>query len=61
MRTCIPLVQQPAILIHSLSLSAATIVCIRSGLLSQYSLYEGMAVFRHPNGTYYMITSHLTG
>lgn len=31
------------------------------GLISQSTSYEGMALFRHKNGTYYMITSHLTG
>ena len=61
MRTCTPLVQQPAILTHSLSISAATIVCIRSGLLSKHPRYGGMAAFRHPNGTYYIIASGLTG
>jgi len=32
-----------------------------AGLISNHSVFEGMAMFRHPNGTYYMITSHLTG
>eukprot|EP00928_Gymnodinium_smaydae_P058717 TRINITY_DN41912_c0_g1_i1.p1 TRINITY_DN41912_c0_g1~~TRINITY_DN41912_c0_g1_i1.p1 ORF type:complete len:448 (+),score=20.84 TRINITY_DN41912_c0_g1_i1:33-1376(+) len=33
-----------------------------SGLISTYRpALEGMAIFRHPNGTYYMLTSHLTG
>eukprot|EP00931_Biecheleriopsis_adriatica_P058127 TRINITY_DN34540_c0_g1_i1.p1 TRINITY_DN34540_c0_g1~~TRINITY_DN34540_c0_g1_i1.p1 ORF type:complete len:355 (+),score=48.04 TRINITY_DN34540_c0_g1_i1:83-1147(+) len=32
-----------------------------SGMISTHSIFEGMAMFRHPNGTYYMITSHLTG
>jgi len=31
-------------------------------LISTYRpVQEGMALFRHPNGTYYMMTSHLTG
>eukprot|EP00756_Hemistasia_phaeocysticola_P052772 Hpha_TRINITY_DN2805_c0_g1::TRINITY_DN2805_c0_g1_i1::g.171426::m.171426 len=32
-----------------------------TGLISKHSRFEGMALFRHPNGTYYMMTSHLTG
>ena len=32
-----------------------------SGLISTHSVFEGMAIFRHPNGTYYCIGSHLTG
>jgi hypothetical protein len=32
-----------------------------AGLISNHSVFEGMAIFRHPNGTYYMMTSHLTG
>jgi len=32
-----------------------------TGMISKQELCEGMALFRHPNGTYYMITSHLTG
>ena len=31
------------------------------GMISNHSVFEGMALFRHPNGTYYIITSHLTG
>jgi hypothetical protein len=32
-----------------------------TGIISTHSVFEGMAIFRHRNGTYYMITSHLTG
>mmetsp|Transcript_93749 Transcript_93749/g.292130 ORF Transcript_93749/g.292130 Transcript_93749/m.292130 type:complete len:363 (-) Transcript_93749:139-1227(-) len=32
-----------------------------TGVISKHPVFEGMAIFRHPNGTYYMITSHLTG
>jgi len=32
-----------------------------TGMISNHSVFEGMALFRHPNGTYYMMTSHLTG
>jgi len=32
-----------------------------TGMISKQELCEGMALFRHPNGTYYMVTSHLTG
>mmetsp|Transcript_2114 Transcript_2114/g.5193 ORF Transcript_2114/g.5193 Transcript_2114/m.5193 type:complete len:600 (+) Transcript_2114:97-1896(+) len=32
-----------------------------SGLLSQGPRFEGMSLFRHTNGTLYMMTSHLTG
>merc|ERR1711879_4307 len=32
-----------------------------TGLISKYKVVEGMALFRHPNGTFYMITSHLSG
>jgi len=32
-----------------------------TGLISQHPVFEGMAIFRHPNGTYYCIGSHLTG
>lgn len=32
-----------------------------TGIISQHSVFEGMALYRHPNGTYYMMTSHLTG
>ena len=32
-----------------------------TGIISNHSVFEGMALFRHPNGTYYIITSHLTG
>jgi len=32
-----------------------------TGIISTYSVLEGMAIFRLANGTYYMITSHLTG
>lgn len=32
-----------------------------TGLLSKGDLFEGMAMFRHTNGTLYMMTSHLTG
>jgi len=32
-----------------------------TGIISKHSVFEGMAIFRHPNGTYYMMTSHLTG
>lgn len=32
-----------------------------TGIISNHSVFEGMALFRHDNGTYYMITSHLTG
>eukprot|EP00401_Gymnodinium_catenatum_P077789 CAMPEP_0117480926 /NCGR_PEP_ID=MMETSP0784-20121206/12639_1 /TAXON_ID=39447 /ORGANISM="" /LENGTH=341 /DNA_ID=CAMNT_0005275373 /DNA_START=42 /DNA_END=1065 /DNA_ORIENTATION=+ len=32
-----------------------------SGMISAHSVFEGMALFRHRNGTYYMITSHLSG
>mmetsp|Transcript_20824 Transcript_20824/g.37959 ORF Transcript_20824/g.37959 Transcript_20824/m.37959 type:complete len:393 (-) Transcript_20824:20-1198(-) len=32
-----------------------------TGMLSTAPLSEGMAMFRHPNGTLYMISSHLTG
>jgi hypothetical protein len=31
-----------------------------TGLISKSTLLEGMALFRHPNGTFYMMTSHLT-
>jgi hypothetical protein len=31
------------------------------GMISNHSVFEGMALFRHANGTYYMMTSHLTG
>jgi len=32
-----------------------------TGLISNHSVFEGMAVFRLPNGTFYAMTSHLTG
>eukprot|EP00041_Stephanoeca_diplocostata_P015426 m.294371 g.294371 ORF g.294371 m.294371 type:complete len:487 (+) comp20032_c0_seq2:54-1514(+) len=32
-----------------------------TGLISTHEKFEGMALFRHPNKTYYMMTSHLTG
>lgn len=32
-----------------------------TGIISNHSVFEGMALFRHPNGTYYIVTSHLTG
>ena len=32
-----------------------------TGIISNHFVFEGMALFRHPNGTYYIITSHLTG
>ena len=32
-----------------------------TGLISRHDVFEGMALFRHPNGTYYCIGSHLTG
>merc|ERR1719235_1900607 len=32
-----------------------------TGLLSKGDRFEGMAMFRHTNGTLYMLTSHLTG
>mmetsp|Transcript_6711 Transcript_6711/g.20136 ORF Transcript_6711/g.20136 Transcript_6711/m.20136 type:complete len:239 (-) Transcript_6711:385-1101(-) len=32
-----------------------------TGLISRHPVFEGMALFRHPNGTYYCIGSHLTG
>ena len=32
-----------------------------TGIISNHSRFEGMALFRHPNGTYYIVTSHLTG
>ncbi len=32
-----------------------------TGIISNHSVFEGMALFRHSNGTYYIITSHLTG
>lgn len=32
-----------------------------TGLISRHDKFEGMAAFRHPNGTYYIVTSHLTG
>lgn len=32
-----------------------------TGIISQHDVFEGMAIFRHANGTYYMMTSHLTG
>jgi len=32
-----------------------------TGIISQHDVFEGMALFRHANGTYYMMTSHLTG
>ena len=32
-----------------------------TGIISNHSVFEGMALFRHPNGTYYIIGSHLTG
>jgi len=32
-----------------------------TGLLSKGDRFEGMAMFRHTNGTLYMMTSHLTG
>jgi hypothetical protein len=32
-----------------------------TGLISNHSVFEGMALFRHPNKTYYAVTSHLTG
>jgi hypothetical protein len=31
------------------------------GMISNHTKFEGMALFRHPNGTYYMMTSHLSG
>ena len=31
------------------------------GLISNHTKFEGMALFRIPNGTYYIMTSHLTG
>lgn len=32
-----------------------------TGLISQHDVFEGMALFRASNGTYYIVTSHLTG
>ena len=32
-----------------------------TGIISNHTRFEGMALFRHPNGTYYIVTSHLTG
>merc|ERR1711957_994278 len=32
-----------------------------TGLISNHTIMEGMAIFRHGNGTYYMVPSHLTG
>lgn len=32
-----------------------------AGLISTHDVFEGMALFRHSNGTLYMISSHLTG
>jgi len=32
-----------------------------TGVISTHDVFEGMALFRHANGTYYMMTSHLTG
>lgn len=32
-----------------------------TGLISTHPRFEGMAFFRHANGTYYIICSHLTG
>mmetsp|Transcript_23751 Transcript_23751/g.43574 ORF Transcript_23751/g.43574 Transcript_23751/m.43574 type:complete len:392 (+) Transcript_23751:31-1206(+) len=32
-----------------------------TGIISTHDVFEGMALFRHSNGTYYMISSHLTG
>eukprot|EP00928_Gymnodinium_smaydae_P070894 TRINITY_DN54636_c0_g1_i1.p1 TRINITY_DN54636_c0_g1~~TRINITY_DN54636_c0_g1_i1.p1 ORF type:complete len:625 (-),score=118.48 TRINITY_DN54636_c0_g1_i1:56-1930(-) len=32
-----------------------------TGLIAKGPLFEGMALFRHTNGTLYMISSHLTG
>lgn len=32
-----------------------------TGIISTHDKFEGMALFRHANGTYYMMTSHLTG
>ena len=32
-----------------------------TGLINKSRLFEGMGLFRLPNGTYYCITSHLTG
>ena len=32
-----------------------------TGIISNHSVFEGMALFRHPNGTYYIVGSHLTG
>jgi len=32
-----------------------------TGMISNHSVFEGMSLFRHRNGTYYMMTSHLTG
>lgn len=32
-----------------------------TGIISKHDKFEGMAIFRHPNGTYYILTSHLTG
>lgn len=32
-----------------------------SGMISTHSVFEGMALFRHLNGTYFMLASHLTG
>jgi len=32
-----------------------------TGIISTHDVFEGMALFRLPNGTYYVITSHLTG
>eukprot|EP01065_Artemidia_motanka_P006625 TRINITY_DN13249_c0_g1_i1.p2 TRINITY_DN13249_c0_g1~~TRINITY_DN13249_c0_g1_i1.p2 ORF type:complete len:353 (+),score=127.68 TRINITY_DN13249_c0_g1_i1:64-1059(+) len=32
-----------------------------TGVISTHSKFEGMALFRLPNGTYYIVTSHLTG
>eukprot|EP01063_Lacrimia_lanifica_P009890 TRINITY_DN1672_c1_g2_i1.p1 TRINITY_DN1672_c1_g2~~TRINITY_DN1672_c1_g2_i1.p1 ORF type:complete len:216 (+),score=80.86 TRINITY_DN1672_c1_g2_i1:439-1086(+) len=32
-----------------------------TGVISTHPVFEGMALFRLPNGTFYIITSHLTG
>eukprot|EP00040_Diaphanoeca_grandis_P025989 m.144786 g.144786 ORF g.144786 m.144786 type:complete len:490 (-) comp30396_c0_seq1:203-1672(-) len=32
-----------------------------TGIITTHPVFEGMALFRHSNGTYYIITSHLTG
>jgi hypothetical protein len=32
-----------------------------TGVISTHDVFEGMALFRLQNGTYYVVTSHLTG